>query len=101
MSDLVGNPEDRFSHNEAHIVKTPLNHTFIHENLIFFNSFSGKNGTRIAFITFASKANITFNLKDENVRTVEKAFQKIDSVTVSWTLSFAISCNYSTLTHLR
>ena len=21
MSDLVGNPEDRFSHNEAHIVK--------------------------------------------------------------------------------
>ena len=23
MSDLVGNPEDRFSHNEAHIILNP------------------------------------------------------------------------------
>lgn len=43
----------------------------------------GKNGTRVAFITFASKANITFNLNDPNVRSVEKAFQKIDSIKIS------------------
>ena len=24
MSDLVGNPEDRFSHNEAHLFSDPL-----------------------------------------------------------------------------
>ena len=24
MSDLVGNPEDRFSHNEAHMTLSPL-----------------------------------------------------------------------------
>ena len=23
MSDLVGNPEDRFSHNDAHLMKEP------------------------------------------------------------------------------
>ena len=33
MSDLVRNPEDRFSHNEAHVIKTP------HTSLL-----SGKTG---------------------------------------------------------
>ena len=26
MSDLVGNPEDRFSHNEAHLLQFSLKH---------------------------------------------------------------------------
>lgn len=40
----------------------------------------GKNGTRVAFITFASKANTTFNLNDPRVRSPEKVFEKIDSI---------------------
>ena len=28
MSDLVGNPEDRFSHNEAHLFSTQLSKKF-------------------------------------------------------------------------
>ena len=29
MSNLVGNPEDRFSHNEAHIIYVPLVSTYV------------------------------------------------------------------------
>ena len=42
MSDLVGNPEDRFSHNEAHFISVLDNDQFTFLNLrraAFFSSF--------------------------------------------------------------
>ena len=35
MSDLVGNPEDRFSHNEAHIIKKLLTTTDWHNCFLY------------------------------------------------------------------
>ena len=42
-SDLVGNPEDRFSHNEAHVIHVPLC-PLCHSFLLFSDASSQNHG---------------------------------------------------------
>ena len=49
MSDLVGNPEDRFSQNEAHIVLTVMSFAYIMLKSIVSHKVQG-TGYQIYFI---------------------------------------------------
>ena len=45
MSDLVGNPEDRFSHNEAHICKTK--HFQLKLSYMYIKNFKTKDANTV------------------------------------------------------
>ena len=49
MSDLVGNPEDRFSHNEAHFISVILA-VGVKESSRFNNLFTGVNLLVVTYI---------------------------------------------------
>lgn len=44
------------------------------------NKDGGKNGTRVALVTFSSKAKTVFNLDDDNVRSKEAVFKEVEKV---------------------
>ena len=72
MSDLVGNPEDRFSRVAAHIFVVPITKTspcdiqIFYQVFFFLKIFSRKN--LIFFLIFAQNIDCGYNLCTHNLR---------------------------------
>ena len=79
MSDLVGNPEDRFSHNEAHIVKLGFTGVyfflFLLQNIdcgysffklrLHYNELAQRTATVWRYLTFGDIRCYTLKKSDE------------------------------------
>ena len=68
MSDLVGNPEDRFFHNEAHLqtqdlLEEPSSLEIINMSFVIFREHSSLNQNDRSFIAHRCDLDRTLNLK--------------------------------------
>ena len=65
MSDLVRNPEDRFSQNEAHLYRGMIDYVNMPDNTIFktaqINNFQMKNNDIIIFFIFAQRIDCEYS----------------------------------------
>ena len=66
MSDLVGNPEDRFSHNEAHIADIDFKGVVISGELIQLSYNRGSNLIHFVFTNPKMSKKQTTNLPLQN-----------------------------------